>query len=154
MKIIQKYKNTPDENYLIFANARLAIGTHAGTCTKYPSEDALPGHRLVCLDTDIERVKLCGSGDLPIGVTRQVTAKKEDPACVQLLGVCGQTVQIEAAEAVEAGKLLCVTDNGLIKMLPTNAGNYICVGLSLTGGEANQSIEVATNVPYTLNITE
>ncbi|MDR0740144.1 MAG: DUF2190 family protein [Puniceicoccales bacterium] len=135
---------------LILSNS--ALGTHEDCITKY-AKTAISPRRLVVLDTtDPDQIIHATANSLPFGVTDDEAAAGEI-VNVDLLG-CSNTIKIAAGAAIEAGALLIAGADGKVLPLPTDEGNYICIGLALSGASSGGDVEVLTSLPYPYEITE
>jgi hypothetical protein len=135
---------------LILSNSN--IGTHEDCITKY-AKTAISPHRLVVLDdTDPDQVAHATASGLPFGVADDEAAVGEI-VNVDLLG-CSNTITITAGAAVGAGELLIPDDDGKVLPLPSAAGDYVCIGLALSGAANGGDVEVLTSLPYPYQITE
>ncbi|MDR1591064.1 MAG: DUF2190 family protein [Puniceicoccales bacterium] len=135
---------------LILSNS--TIGTHEDCITKY-AKTAICSHRLVALDgTDPDQVIHATTNSLPFGVADDEAAIDEI-VNIDLLG-CSNTIKITAGAAIAAGALLIPGADGKVVPLPTAEGNYICIGLALSGAASDGDVEVLTSLPYPYQITE
>lgn len=97
-------------------------------------------------------VALCGAADVPLGTIDNVLPQGGN-ATVNLLGK-GPTKKMVASAAIPAGSPVVVAAGGKIRVLPTDDGDYFCVGVSLTAAtednhivEVNDSAAGITHVP-------
>jgi hypothetical protein len=135
---------------LILSNS--TIGTHEDSITKCAKTTISP-RRLVVLDaTNPDQVIHATANSLPFGVADDEAAAGEI-VNVDLLG-CSNTIKITAGAAIGAGALLIPGADGKVLPLPTAEGNYICIGLALSGAPNGGDVEVLTSLPYPYAITE
>jgi hypothetical protein len=128
-----------------------ALGTHEDCITKW-AKTAISPRRLVVLDAvDSDQVVHATANSLPFGVADDEAAVGEI-VNVDLLG-CSNTIKITAGAAIGAGALLIPGTDGKVLPLPTATGNYICIGLALSGAASGGDVEVLTSLPYPYKIT-
>jgi len=147
---IEKTFRSSDPDEIIFSNSQ-ATGTHKGTLTKY-ADAPLAARRLVTFGKNSDSVKVCGIADTPFGCTLQDSDIPGEPITVILLGVSSQTVRLQAAQNISAGNLLVCAEEGKVKPFTKTPGTYWVVGLSLTVAQTGELAEVATTVPYEIEI--
>jgi hypothetical protein len=132
--------------------SNIAIGTHEDCITKC-AEIALKPYRLVVLDSeDPNKITYANTDGLPIGVSDDA-AEIDEIVTVNLLG-CSNTIPITAGSNIEAGELLIPGSEGKILPMPTDAGEYNCVGIALSTAANGEEVEVLTSLPYPYTITE
>ncbi len=147
---IEKTFRSSDPDEIIFSNAQ-ATGAHKGTLTKY-TDAPLSARRLVSFGKNSDSVKSCGITDIPFGCTLQESDAAGEPTTVILLGISNQTVRLQAAQNITSGNLLVCAEEGKIKPFTKTPGSYWVIGLSLTNAQSGELVEVATTVPYQVEV--
>lgn len=142
-----------DDDDTIFSNARASTGTHVNTLTKRSGEAAIPTGRLVTFEGKGERVKLCDTKNVPFGVSTDTVDAFDAPINVALLGVSNETVRIQTSKSIALGQFAAIAESGQIQPLNKETpGLYWIVGIALSDGQKDDLVEVASTVPFTIEI--
>ncbi|UPA28284.1 MAG: DUF2190 family protein [Verrucomicrobiota bacterium] len=131
--------------------SNVALGTHEDCLTKN-AQTALTAYRLVKIDpSNGDQVMCAGPNDCAFGVTTD-EAQAGEEVNIALLG-CSSTLKITTSGAITSGDLLMPGDNGTVRSMPTEEGQYMCIGIALSGAASGGTVEVLTSFPSQCSVT-
>lgn len=125
------------------------MSTHKATLTKKADAAITTQQLLVKFGSDADHIAIIAAvTDLPLGVCLDTPSAAEDVVAIRMLGNSEETVEMVAAEAIDAGEFVYSHTNGKVTDLPAGAGTYYKVGRALTAATADGDIiEVETCMP-------
>jgi hypothetical protein len=117
------------------------MGTHKNTITRLSDAAITTKNLLVKVGSDADHFAIMAAvTDLPLGVCVDTPAAAETPHAIRLLASTDETVEMVAAEAIDAGEEVYAHSNGKVTDLPTDAATYYRVGRALTAAEADGDV--------------
>ena len=130
-------------------------------------DDMVESLRVVTPAGTIQNRRLPGSGAGPnpdrlfigsegsLGIITDEASTAGETVAVELLGAIPGTIRAVAAGAVSAGEAVYTAASGRVQSLPSAAGTYYQVGVSLTAAAASgDEIEIITCVPRKLVVEQ
>lgn len=124
-----------------------------GTMTRLADAAHALQHLLVKFGSDADHIAVAGVADMPIGTCDDTPGEAEASAAVRLLGSFDGSITMVASEVIGAGVRVFQAAGGKVSLLPEAAGDYWCVGTSLTAAAADEDeLEVDACVPYPVTV--
>ncbi|MBO7391128.1 MAG: DUF2190 family protein [Verrucomicrobia bacterium] len=129
---------------------------HGYAITKYSTGSISQRWLLGQLHTDTTQIKPCAlASAMPLGIITDEASAAGETVAVELLGAIPGTIRAVAAGAVSAGEAVYTAASGRVQSLPSAAGTYYQVGVSLTAAAASgDEIEIITCVPRKLVVEQ
>ena len=129
---------------------------HGYAITKYSTGSISQRWLLGQLHTDTTQIKPCAlASAMPLGIITDEASAAGETVAVELLGAIPGTIRAVAAGAVSAGEAVYTAASGRVQSLPSTAGTYYQVGVSLTAAAASgDEIEIITCVPRKLVVEQ
>jgi hypothetical protein len=105
--------------------------------------DAAIGRRTVVkLGTDADHIDVCGTGDIPIGATRDGSAAIGVRCSFAQFGLYDKELEGTASGAITFGDMLVPGAAGTVRKLPVASGTYYIIG------RAKATVADGASVPY------
>ena len=129
---------------------------HGYAITKYSTGSISQRWLLGQLHTDTTQIKPCSlASAMPLGIITDEASAAGETVAVELLGAIPGTIRAVAAGAISAGEAVYTAASGRVQSLPSAAGTYYQVGVSLTVAAASgDEIEIITCVPRKLVVEQ
>lgn len=98
-------------------------------CEDTKIADAAIGRRtLVKFGTDADHIGVCGTGDIPLGATRDGSAATGDRVSFAQFGLYDRELEGTASGAITDGDMLVPGAAGTVRKLPVTSGTYYIIG--------------------------